>query len=188
MIRLQRKKPNEQKVPFAPVVDETPPPITQPMPPAISQVEQQPVIQTPQPTPTPPLSQVESQQVWQQPQIEGPQPEEISSSTKNQKGYFSDLTSFSCKGRLNRARFWKNIVITYILAICAFEAFKSPIIVTVLGIASIPFFIRRFHDLNRSGWFLLTMFIPYVNILISIYAGFFKGTDGPNDYGPDPLQ
>lgn len=48
--------------------------------------------------------------------------------------------------------------------------------------------IRRLHDLNRSGWFILIGFIPVVNFFYYIYVLFFKGTEGANKYGPDPLQ
>ena len=56
--------------------------------------------------------------------------------------------------------------------------------------AAIPNFmllIRRLHDLNRSGWWALIMLIPLVNLLFAVYVIFFKGTEGPNKYGPDPL-
>jgi uncharacterized membrane protein YhaH (DUF805 family) len=31
------------------------------------------------------------------------------------------------------------------------------------------------------------MLIPLLNIVLAVYVICFKGTDGPNDYGPDPL-
>ena len=58
---------------------------------------------------------------------------------------------------------------------------------SVMSILFIPFSIRRLHDLNKSGWFLLISLIPVINFFFGIYAGFFKGTEGPNDYGDDPL-
>lgn len=48
-------------------------------------------------------------------------------------------------------------------------------------------YIKRFHDLGRSGWYTLIMFIPFISILGIIWLGFFKWTSGPNKYGPDPL-
>ena len=51
---------------------------------------------------------------------------------------------------------------------------------------SIGFAKRRFNDLGRSGWWLLTFLIPLVNLLVSIYLLFFPGTDGPNKFGPAP--
>lgn len=49
--------------------------------------------------------------------------------------------------------------------------------------------VRRLQDLNRSKWLMLMHFIPYIGpIVLGMYLLFFKGTDGPNQYGPDPLQ
>jgi uncharacterized membrane protein YhaH (DUF805 family) len=55
--------------------------------------------------------------------------------------------------------------------------------------------IRRLHDRGKSGWWYLgfigTAFIPYLNVITSIWflieTSFLRGTVGPNDYGPDPL-
>lgn len=47
--------------------------------------------------------------------------------------------------------------------------------------------IKRSHDTNRSGWFGVLAFIP-IACLYSYFVLFFtRGTDGPNDYGNDPL-
>jgi uncharacterized membrane protein YhaH (DUF805 family) len=45
---------------------------------------------------------------------------------------------------------------------------------------------RRFNDLNRSGWWSILLFLPYVNLLPVIYLVFFPGTHGPNNFGPEP--
>ena len=45
--------------------------------------------------------------------------------------------------------------------------------------------LRRLHDLNASGWWLLITFIPFGQILMIGFI-FFKGTDGPNKYGDPP--
>ena len=47
--------------------------------------------------------------------------------------------------------------------------------------------VKRLHDLNKTGWLYLLFFIPLVNIGMLIWVGFFKGTNGPNQYGPDPI-
>jgi len=73
--------------------------------------------------------------------------------------------------------------------------------------------VKRFHDRDKSGWWALVFYIPsIINGVISasqpgsslamitglitlvvavwfiIELGFLKGTDGQNDYGPDPLE
>jgi uncharacterized membrane protein YhaH (DUF805 family) len=64
--------------------------------------------------------------------------------------------------------------------------------------------VRRLHDTNRSGWWVLLGFVPVVTMILSYQTGlavlnllslvafvliyFFvlEGTRGPNQYGPDP--
>ena len=43
---------------------------------------------------------------------------------------------------------------------------------------------QRMHDLNKSGWWQLTLCVPFV-LLVLIFK---KGTDGTNHFGPDPLK
>jgi uncharacterized membrane protein YhaH (DUF805 family) len=47
--------------------------------------------------------------------------------------------------------------------------------------------IKRLHDLDKSGWFLLILFIPIIGLLMVIYLLFFPGTPGPNRFGPPPV-
>ncbi|WP_222931133.1 DUF805 domain-containing protein [Selenomonas caprae] len=63
------------------------------------------------------------------------------------------------------------------------------------GLGSIPFVVAsyfisacRLHDLDKTGWLSLIFLIPYANVPWGIYLLFAKGTEGPNQYGPDPLQ
>ena len=47
---------------------------------------------------------------------------------------------------------------------------------------------KRFHDRDRKGWWLLISLIPPIGILwVFVVLGFFKGTEGDNRFGPDPL-
>lgn len=47
--------------------------------------------------------------------------------------------------------------------------------------------IKRLHDLDRSGWWYLLCLIPLVNIIMAIYLLFFKGSEGANRFGNNPL-
>jgi len=62
--------------------------------------------------------------------------------------------------------------------------------ITVLGILvpSIAVQVRRFHDQDKSGWFVLLGFIPYVGGLIVLVFMCLPGTPGPNRFGDDPLD
>ena len=46
--------------------------------------------------------------------------------------------------------------------------------------------VRRFHDQDKSGWFVLLQFIPYIGPLIVLVFMCLEGTRGPNRFGPDP--
>jgi uncharacterized membrane protein YhaH (DUF805 family) len=46
--------------------------------------------------------------------------------------------------------------------------------------------VRRFHDQDKSGWFVLLNFVPYIGGLIVLVMMCLEGTRGPNRYGPDP--
>jgi len=46
--------------------------------------------------------------------------------------------------------------------------------------------IRRFHDQDKSGWFVLLNFIPLIGGIIVLVFMCLDGTPGPNRFGPDP--
>jgi uncharacterized membrane protein YhaH (DUF805 family) len=53
-------------------------------------------------------------------------------------------------------------------------------------VPSIAVQVRRFHDQDKSGWFVLLALIPLVGGLIVLVFMCLEGTRGPNQYGPDP--
>lgn len=46
------------------------------------------------------------------------------------------------------------------------------------------FGIRRLHDISWSGWWMVAMYIPIVNLVLAVPMLFFRGTAGSNQYGP----
>lgn len=46
--------------------------------------------------------------------------------------------------------------------------------------------VKRLHDVDKSGWFLIFFFIPIVNFIFGLYMLLADGTVGPNRYGDDP--
>jgi len=47
--------------------------------------------------------------------------------------------------------------------------------------------IKRWHDRNKSGWWVLINLVPIIGPLWALVeVGFQRGTVGPNRYGPDP--
>lgn len=118
---------------------------------------------------------------------------------------------FRHDNRLNRKRYIKRLLVYYVVAalfnivLLGILFMQSPSmsdmremgwIISLFGflcnlpfaVSSIMLKIRRLHDLDRPGWNVIGQFIPFVNIVLLIYLLFYKGTDGPNRYGPDPLE
>ncbi|MDE2341689.1 MAG: DUF805 domain-containing protein, partial [Alphaproteobacteria bacterium] len=60
------------------------------------------------------------------------------------------------------------------------------ILMLALIIPSIAVQVRRFHDQNRSGWFVLLGFVPYIGGLVVLIFMLLEGTKGPNRFGEDP--
>jgi len=98
-------------------------------------------------------------------------------------------------GRVRRAEFWNfiicNIVITLLLSLLIFilddtgiKMYIAYALVTFLPLVAAT--VRRLHDTNKSGLYILVGFIPVVGgiwLLILLAA---DGNYGPNNYGPDP--
>jgi uncharacterized membrane protein YhaH (DUF805 family) len=45
--------------------------------------------------------------------------------------------------------------------------------------------VRRLHDIDRSGWWLLLGGIPIGNLVLLVFHC-LRGTPGPNRFGPAP--
>ena len=109
--------------------------------------------------------------------------------------FLEELKAFSFEGRINRLRYWKyfgcmllmNLLIGVIVSTLHIQGALASVISLALSIIFLPFNVRRVHDLDKSGWWLLLGFVPVVNFFFFIYVSFFKGTDGDNSYGADPL-
>ena len=109
------------------------------------------------------------------------------------------------EGRLNRLKYFKYLLISIIGFLVVDIALQMPVaiitgdsegtlITIVNGVAQFAWFmiylclvIRRLHDLNRRDLFAFLVLVPLVNLIFEIYLLFFKGTNGFNQYGPDPL-
>jgi len=119
---------------------------------------------------------------------------------------------FSFSGRLNRKPYiCRSIAATFIsitLAFLLFFAFagfppsrqyKHPefvwihvtllLLIMVLTIwIGFSLGVRRCHDVEKSGWWLLLGMVPYINIAWGLYLIFKRGTIGSNRYGDDPIR
>lgn len=101
-------------------------------------------------------------------------------------------------GRSRRAEFWwyflANLIISVVLNIVDFGIGLSGfgVLSTIYGLAvlipGLAVGIRRLHDTDKSGWWLLLALIPIVGIIVLIVFWATEGTRGDNRYGvPDLL-
>jgi uncharacterized membrane protein YhaH (DUF805 family) len=135
---------------------------------------------------------------------------------------------FQFDGRVNRAKFWIAALIfaaiNVVLAILGyvmdqsvvFQALNSMLGIVIL-ISSIAVGVKRLHDRNKSGWYLLLFYlVPSMLVVIGVLIGAFvedstiiatvlgllafaigvwafvemgclRGTIGVNQYGSDPV-
>lgn len=59
--------------------------------------------------------------------------------------------------------------------------FSLAVIVPAIAVA-----IRRLHDIDKSGWFLLVSLIPFVGGIVLLVFNVLPGTPGENRFGPVP--
>jgi uncharacterized membrane protein YhaH (DUF805 family) len=60
------------------------------------------------------------------------------------------------------------------------------LVVVFTILPSVAMGIRRLHDFNASGWWILTWLIPFFGFISMIAMGCRKGNAGDNEFGPDP--
>ena len=92
------------------------------------------------------------------------------------------------EGRSRRKEYWYfslfyilfAFLIAFITRISGIQ-FLYPIYMLASIIPALAVSVRRMHDINKSGWFIL---IPIYNIIL--YCT--NGTVGPNQYGSDPKR
>lgn len=90
-------------------------------------------------------------------------------------------------GRVRRSEFWYfylfYVIVLVVARILDSVVGISPLLYTVAALGLfLPLLglgIRRMHDTNRAGWWVL---LPIVNIIF--WAS--EGTPGDNQYGPNP--
>lgn len=105
---------------------------------------------------------------------------------------FSNYVNFS--DRACRSEYWYWVLFAIIGAIVTYiidHVIGLPVTNTIFTLATflpgLSVGIRRLHDLDRSGWWILLFLIPLVGAIILIIWFCSKGTDGPNRFGADRL-
>jgi uncharacterized membrane protein YhaH (DUF805 family) len=106
-------------------------------------------------------------------------------------------------GRATRPEYWWWVLATIILFVIlgvidgalvapmmGHESFAPDAVQPLSVIASLALLlpnlavaVRRLHDTDRSGWWLLISFIPIIGTLVLIYFLALRGTQGSNRFG-----
>ena len=117
------------------------------------------------------------------------------------------IKCFDFKSRSSRSEFWYFYLFTTILGFIGIQIdrlFNLEILglqltqnineVAILGptyiflyflffVPSLSLYIRRLHDTDRSGWWLLIAIIPFIGIITLIFFWCLKGSQNRNRYG-----
>lgn len=65
---------------------------------------------------------------------------------------------------------------------------SSGIFSLAMFIPSLAVAVRRLHDTDRTGWWILINFLPLIGFLIFLVFMVLDGTPGDNRYGQSPKQ
>lgn len=101
---------------------------------------------------------------------------------------------FSFKGRIGRKAFWLamlamlvfNIVVSFVTVIAPGELGGILYLILVLPViwVSLAVQAKRWHDRNKSAWWILINLIPLIGAIWALIEnGFMAGTPGGNDFG-----
>jgi uncharacterized membrane protein YhaH (DUF805 family) len=105
------------------------------------------------------------------------------------KTCFTKYVGFA--GRAPRSEYWYFTLFAAVLSIALQTANLDQVAIflsVVLFLPSLAVSVRRLHDIDRSGWWLLLFFIPLFGMIVLLVWAFNRGTQGANRFGDDPLQ
>lgn len=102
---------------------------------------------------------------------------------------------FTTRGRISRSTFFWSTIAAAVLFALLFAGIETLISRSVTLILYPPLFwalyllfARRYHDLGKSPARLLALLIPIAGVIVVVTDLVLrKGTEGDNQYGPDPL-
>ena len=108
---------------------------------------------------------------------------------------------WSFQGRIPRSRFWAIALSLWVFFLAAgilveiFDKYGIEVAGLLVGSAffaaslwiSLATQVKRWHDLNRSGWMVLLNLTVIGLPVILVFLGCVRGTAGPNRFGAEPL-
>lgn len=104
---------------------------------------------------------------------------------------------FSYEGRAHTAHFWGSVgiqiaafLVMIIVVVSANDAVGGVVALAWLFAAiwaGLAVSVKRWHDRDKSGWWVLIWFVPLIGTVWAfVETGFFAGTSGINRFGADP--
>lgn len=105
--------------------------------------------------------------------------------------------AFSLQGRVGRGAYWRWAVAAMIagglagyalLTIAGVPRDRAETLTTALLLwPSVAVTVKRWHDRDHSGWWVLVNLVPVIGPLWTVYqCGLRRGTPGPNRFGDAP--
>lgn len=93
--------------------------------------------------------------------------------------------AFDFNTRSSRAEFWWFTLFQFLigLAILMIMPFLSPIYSLLLMIPAIAVSIRRLHDIGKSGWWLLLIFLPLIGAIVLLVFFVLESQQDENEWG-----
>jgi uncharacterized membrane protein YhaH (DUF805 family) len=99
---------------------------------------------------------------------------------------------FDFNGRARRQVFWYYCLVYFVIAVVVGiignligTSILSNLLSLALLLPSLGLNVRRLHDVNQSGWWVLIAF-TVIGVLLLLYWAIQPGTTGANQYGADP--
>ena len=104
-------------------------------------------------------------------------------------------------GRARRAEYWWFFLFTVLVSMVAgiidgmlgtMTTYGVGFVGTVASLAlllpGLAVSVRRLHDTDRSGWWVLSFLIPIAGFVLWLVFMLSDGTPNPNRFGPSPKQ
>jgi len=106
---------------------------------------------------------------------------------------------FSFKGRATRKQYWFMVVLAspflFVAVLLNIHIGQDPLdgdgIFVMLPVVwpSLAASVRRWHDRDKSAWWLLLNLVPFIGAIWTLVEnGFLEGTVGSNRYGQDLIE
>lgn len=110
---------------------------------------------------------------------------------------------FDFRGRARRKEYWLFVLLQLVVVVAALvlgfrllpdENLDDGIVglplayVAIFGLPTLAAQVRRLHDADKSGWWVVVSIIPYIGLGWILWLMVQPGSWGPNRFGDDPRR